>query len=127
MLAEENHRGWVRLPKDYFKSAGANFFLLRVKGNSMNRAVVNGERIEDGDLALVRQQPRPESGEVVVVLVDGEATIKRLAKGPGYYLLKPDSTNPKHEPIIVAKDFLIQGVVTRILKRGSEFLKFVDE
>ncbi|HEY7316257.1 MAG TPA: S24 family peptidase, partial [Candidatus Binatia bacterium] len=78
--------------------------------------------IEDGDLILVRQQERADPGIMVVALVDGEATIKKLVKGPGYYVLQPESTNPKHRPIIVTRDFRIQGIVCKVFKKGAEFL-----
>lgn len=119
---EENREGWVRLPKDFLKPPSAKFFLLRVRGDSMNRAKVAGRRIEDGDLVLVRQQPMADPGEIVVTLIDGEATIKRLLRGQGYYILKPESSNRKHQPIIVEQDFSVQGVVSRVLKKGSELL-----
>lgn len=122
MVAEQNIEGWVRLPKEYLKPTEANFFLLRVRGDSMNQAVVQEQSIESGDLLLVRQQATARSGEVVVALVDDEVTIKRLVKGEDYFLLKPESTNPKHRPIILNRDFQVQGVISRVLKRGSELL-----
>lgn len=122
MVAEQNIEGWVRLPKEYLKPTAANFFLLRVRGDSMNQAVVKEQRIESGDLLLVRQQATARSGEIVVALVDDEVTIKRLVKGEDYFLLKPESTNPKHRPIILNRDFQVQGVISRVLKRGSELL-----
>jgi repressor LexA len=85
----------------------------------MNKARVSGEKIEDGDLVLVRQQATANEGDIVVALIDGEATIKRFAKGSGYYVLKPDSSDTTHRPIVVDHDFHIQGVVRRVLKRGS--------
>src|SRR5499427_7590312 len=111
MPAEENILGQVQMPKEFLKPPGAKFFLLRVRGDSMNRAKIEGQTIEDGDLVLVRQQERADAGKIVVALVDGEATIKRLAEGPDYYVLKPESTSPKHRPIIVTQDFQIQVVV----------------
>lgn len=122
MLAEENLEGWVRLPKEFFRPSTVKFFLLHVKGDSMNRARVHGDLIEDGDLVLVRQQQSSDSGEVVVALVDGKATIKRLRRGAGYSVLKPESTSQLHHPIIVNKDFQVQGIVTRVLKKGSDII-----
>ena len=127
MVAEENLEGWVRLPKEFIAPPSAKFFLLRVRGDSMNKATVDGERIESGDLVLVRQQPTARSGDIVVALIDGEATIKRLVQGPGYFLLKPESTNPAHRPIILNNDFLIQGVVSRVLKKGSQLLDYLEQ
>jgi len=122
MPAEENMLGQVQIPKDFLKPPSAKFFLLRVRGDSMNRAKVEGQTIDDGDLVLVRQQERADPGKIVVALVDGEATIKKLIKGPGYYVLQPDSTNPKHRPIIVAQEFRVQGIVCKVFKEGGELL-----
>ncbi len=119
MIAEENREGWVRLPKELLKPSNRCFFFLRVRGDSMNRAKVGNERIEDDDLILVRQQATADSGEIVIALVDGEATIKRLVRAPGYWVLKPESTNPQHQAIVVGPDFQVQGVVCRVLKKGT--------
>jgi repressor LexA len=69
-------------------------FFLRVKGDSMI-----GAGILEGDLALVRPQPTAASGEIVVVLIDGEATLKRFFREEGRIRLQPE--NPALEPIIV--------------------------
>jgi len=122
MPAEENILGQVQLPKEFFKPPSSKFFLLRVRGDSMNRAKIEGQTIEDGDLVLVRQQERADPGKIVVALVDGEAIIKKLVKGHGYYVLQPESTNPKHRPIIFAQDFRIQGIVCKVFKKGGELL-----
>lgn len=122
MLAEENLEGWIRLPESGLTPSSSQFFLLRVKGDSMNRAEVQGGRIEDGDLVLVRQQQSADPGKVVVALIDGEATVKRLARGPNYYVLKPESTNKTHQPIVLDHDAMIQGVVCRVLKGGSSLM-----
>ncbi len=122
MVAEENYEGWVRIPKTQLSPPSGRFFLLRVHGDSMNRAVVAGKRIENGDLVLVRQQSSADSGAVVVALIDGEATIKRLGRGDDYWLLKPESTNRRHHPIVVDERFRVQGAVVAVLKRGADLL-----
>lgn len=119
MLAEENLEGWVRFPESALIPSTSQFFLLRIKGNSMDKAEVQGGRIEDGDLVLVRQQSSANPGDIVVALIDGEATVKRLAKGPNYFILRPESTNKEHQPIVLDRDTMIQGVVCRVLKGGS--------
>jgi SOS-response transcriptional repressor LexA len=123
MVAEENLEAWVRIPADLLKPGGSSFFLLRVRGDSMNQARVQGDLIENGDLAVVRQQGEAEPGQIVVALIGGEATIKRLTKGVGFWVLKPESTNRSHQPIILTDEFRVQGVVVRILKRGTELLE----
>jgi repressor LexA len=82
------------------------YFILKASGDSMNEAGIN-----DGDLVLVRQQPIARNGELVVALVDNEATIKELRVLPDKILLIPKSTNKQHHPIILERKFQIQGVV----------------
>jgi len=71
--------------------------------------------IADGSLVLVRQQPSADDGEVVVALIDDEATIKELRRSPSAVALTPRSKNPAHRPIILTEDFVIQGVVVASL------------
>ena len=90
---------------------GHTYFLLRAKGSSMNRA-----GIQDGDLVLVRQQPSAHNGEKVVALINDDATIKRFYHQGDVVVLKPDSTDKSHKPIVVSEEFTIQGVVIRDAK-----------
>jgi repressor LexA len=120
--ADQNIEAWIRLPRTLAKPNGGKLFLLRVRGNSMNLATLGKERIESGDLVLVRQQATPEVGKIVVATVDGEATLKRYLQGPGYGILKPESTEKHHQQIVVRSGFRVQGVVQAILKLGSELL-----
>ncbi len=122
MLADENVEGWVRLPPASVRPTSARFFFLRVRGDSMNRALVNGKLIESGDLVLVRQQSAADPGAIVVALIDGEATIKRFMQGDGYYYLRPESTNPEHQPIVLDERFGVQGIVIDVLKKGTTLL-----
>lgn len=82
------------------------YFLLRAKGDSMNE-----RGIEPGDLVLIRQQSTASNGDVVVALVDGEATIKEFQHHQKMIVLKPCSNNKKHQPIILTDEFKIQGLV----------------
>ena len=125
MLAEENIEGWIHLPKALARPASDKFFLLRVRGTSMNRAKVGGNTIEDGDLILVRQQPVARNGDIIVAMVDGEATVKTLVKAPGYVILKPESKDNSHSPIVVDRDFRVAGKVTHVLKKGFGLLQTV--
>ena len=87
-------------------------FLLRVKGDSMVEA-----HIVEGDLAVIRPQATAENGEIVVVLIDGEATLKRFFREGGQVRLQPE--NASLEPIIVAADtqeVTIVGKVTGLCR-----------
>jgi repressor LexA len=122
MIAQENIEGWLRLPKSSLRPSSAKYFLLRVRGDSMNQATIDGGRIENGDLLLVRQQPIAKKGDVIVALIDGEATVKRLDQGPGYYVLKPESANKSHKPIVIDGEFHVAGVACRVFKKGAELI-----
>lgn len=88
----------------------------------MNRASVHGKKIENGDLVLIRQQPDASDGAIVVALIDGQATIKRVRHGSDYVVLSPDSSNKNHRPFVVTDDLQIQGVVIDVLKRGERLI-----
>ena len=77
-------------------NGGAEYFALRVSGDSMNAT-----RIQDGDILIVRRQEEVENGEVAVVMVgDEDATVKRFYAAGSTVTLMPQSTNPEHHPQI---------------------------
>lgn len=91
---------------------GNDAFLLRVKGDSMIEA-----HIVDGDLAVVRPQSTAENGEIVVALIDGEATLKRFFREGHCIRLQPE--NASMEPMIIAadtQDVTIIGKVTGLCR-----------
>jgi repressor LexA len=94
ILAVENVEGYIRLDRSLLSSE--NVFLLRVQGDSMVEA-----HIQDGDFALVKPQANAENGEIVVALIEDEATIKRIFKKRDLIRLEP--ANPAMEPIVVRK------------------------
>ena len=94
ILAIENIEGYINLDRSLVSSG--DVFLLRVQGDSMIEA-----HIQDGDFALVKPQPNAENGEIVVALIEDEATIKRIFMKRDLIRLEP--ANPKMEPIIVKK------------------------
>lgn len=91
LLAAENIEDYLPVSKSIARSEG--MFYLKVKGDSMINAA-----ILDGDLVLVRPQPFVEQGEIAVVLIDDEATVKRFYKKNGRIELHPE--NPDYDPII---------------------------
>lgn len=105
ILAEENIEAAIPVSVNLAKSP-YKYFLLRAAGDSMNERNIN-----NSDLVLVRQQITANTGDNVVALIDGEATIKELQISGETIILKPKSTNKEHQPIILDRDFRIQGVV----------------
>jgi repressor LexA len=104
-LAEENIEKEISI-SDKIAKPPYKYFILRAVGDSMNRAGIN-----DGDLVLVRQQMTANNGDMVVALIDDEATIKKLRLRKDHIILEPDSTNPEYCPIVLERDFRIQGKV----------------
>jgi repressor LexA len=89
---------------------GADCFYLRVTGDSMIEA-----GIRDGDLALVRSQSTAENGEIVVALVEGEATLKRFYLEGGQIRLQP--ANAALQPMVVEGDRMAGiSIIGKLLK-----------
>lgn len=108
-LAEQRNEGVVRISTQIAKP-GKKYFLLRADGDSMNQA-----GIQNGDLMLIRQESTARQGEIVVALVDDEATIKVFERKGDHFVLQPKSNNPKYKPIIVHADLRIQGVFETVI------------
>lgn len=108
ITAQENVEGEFVLPASFAPRA-SDAFMLRVKGDSMV-----GAAILDGDLILVRPQPSAENGEIVVAMVDDEATVKRFYKEDGRIRLQPE--NPEMAPIF-SSDVTIVGRVEAVVRK----------
>ena len=107
ILATENIEEVFPLPRDIVKDAQC--FMLRVKGNSMIEA-----GIFDGDHVVVRQQPYAENGDIVVALLEDEATVKYFRRRRNRVYLEP--ANSSMEPI-VADNVQIIGKVLMSIRR----------
>jgi repressor LexA len=94
-LALEDFEGEVALDRSL--AGGSETFFLRVRGDSMI-----GDHIRDKDLALVHPQPMVDNGEISVVLIDDEATLKRVYKVGNALRLQPSNSTMK--PIIVGRE-----------------------
>ena len=107
-FAEENIEEYVRLPISLFGSG--EFYILRANGDSMVNA-----GIEDGDLVLIRQQSYANEGQIVVALMEDEATLKRYYPEPHKRRIRLHPENDSMRDIYVA-NCVIQGVAVKVLK-----------
>lgn len=114
LLAQENLEAMIPVSTTLVRR-GHRYFLLRAKGDSMTEA-----GIADGALVLVRQQATADDREIVVALVDDEATIKELRRSSDAVALVPRTRNPRHQPIVLRRDFQVQGVVVATLPDLSD-------
>lgn len=93
-------------------AGGAEYFGLQIKGDSME------PKISDGDIVIVRKQPDVESGEVAVVLVNGDdATVKRIKKSAAGITLI--ANNPAYDPMFYSNED-IEKMPVAILGRVVE-------
>lgn len=108
ILAVENIEEYFPLPT-HFVGSSEDVFMLRVRGDSMI-----GAGILDGDYVIVRQQRSADPGDIVVALLEDEATVKRFYKEAGRIRLQPE--NPALSPIY-ADDVTILGKVVGLVRR----------
>jgi repressor LexA len=111
ILAEENIEAMIAVSTKIAKPNNT-YFLLQAKGDSMDKKGIN-----DGDLVLVKQQNTADNGDMVVALIDDEATIKELRVNDDHVVLIPRSSNNTHTPIILSRDFIVQGVVVSTIPK----------
>jgi repressor LexA len=109
-IPQQDIEGYLSLDKTIAASGGS--FYLRIRGDSMKNA-----GMLPGDLVLIRPQSSADNGDVVVALVDGEATVKRFFREKGAIRLQPE--NEHLEPILIAPDtadFTIIGKVMSLFR-----------
>lgn len=106
ILAAENIEQTLPLPAEFARDST---FILRIKGDSMIEA-----GILDGDFVVVRQQSTATNGDIVVAMLDEEATVKRFFREADRVRLQPE--NAALEPIY-ARDVAILGKVTALFRR----------
>lgn len=107
ILATQNLEGYITY-SSYHTFDESKLFCLRVKGESMIDA-----GIFDGDYVIVEQRSYAENGEIVVAMVEDEATVKRFYKENGGFRLQPE--NKTMEPILV-KEVSVLGKVVALVR-----------
>ncbi len=110
ITAEENIEGYISIDKTMF--GNDSLFTLRVRGDSMI-----GAGILDGDIVIVRQQPTVDNNEIAVVIIDGEATLKRFIRHNDHIILRAE--NPAYGDIIVFsdQDVWVVGKLSGVLRK----------
>ena len=108
ILAFENIEDTFSIPSGYVKST-KELFMLRIKGESMIEA-----GILNGDLAIIERNNTAENGEIVIALIDNDATLKRFYKEKDHIRLQPE--NSSMSPIIV-KDCTILGKLVGLYRK----------
>lgn len=109
ILAEENIEDYFPVPADYLKTTSKDFFMLEIQGDSMVNA-----GIYDGDLVIAQKQNNAENGEIVIALMDDEATVKSYYKEKDHIRLQPE--NEKYDPILT-KNARVLGKIVGLYRK----------
>lgn len=100
---------------DLYVEAGANIqadFCLKAKGDSMI-----GARIYDGDIVFIRKQPMVEDGEIAAVIIDDEATLKRVYYDQEAGVLQLFAETRNIKPCVsVVKNWITSGLLVKLLR-----------
>jgi repressor LexA len=120
-FADDHVQGYLKVSPAVIKK-NKNVFVVRAKGNSMNKAFIGRENIDDGDYVLVDSDYKnPENGDYVLSVIDGVANIKRFKKDNdrGLIILLSESTS-NYDPIYIHRDdsdfYSVAGKVVGVLK-----------
>jgi len=112
-FADDYIEDYINVSKKIIRGSKQDYFFVRAIGDSMGR-----ENINDTDYVLVRKTQDIENGDNVVAVVNGLGTIKKIRKEEDKIVLMPNSTNPKHKPVVLhpEDEILICGKVEKIIK-----------
>ncbi len=102
ILAVEQIEGYI--PYSGRVSRDKPLFALRVRGDSMIKA-----GILSGDIVIAEKTPAAQNGEIVIAMIEDEATVKRFYKERGYFRLQPE--NDDYEPIITSEVVILGKVL----------------
>ena len=112
IMAEENFQGFLNL-KSFFRGKEGGIFVLKVEGDSMS-----GVGIYDGDWVVVKRAAVVESGEIGVVYIGEDATVKRIFNVGDGLRLQPE--NPVYRPVTLragADSFQVGGKVVGVVRK----------
>lgn len=109
ILADENIVEYYPISSEFIPPK-SNSFMLKVRGDSMmNAGILNGDYI------MVKQTSQANNGDIVVALIEDEATVKTFYQENGYIRLQPE--NPSFEPIICKEDVSIVGTICGLMRK----------
>ncbi|NCS99031.1 hypothetical protein GW764_02475 [Candidatus Parcubacteria bacterium] len=120
IFANENIEGYIKISKNLLKKC-KNIFAIRAQGLSMNKSIINGNTIEDGDYLIIdSSDTSPSNGDVVLSVIDEMANIKKYVwdEANNQIVLVSESTKDI-PPIYIHEDdsFMINGKVIQVIKK----------
>lgn len=122
MVAEEEDNGEILVEETILKGK-RKVFGVELRGDSMDQRRLNGINLANGNFAIVVKEEEVRTGDVVLAIIEGGATIKSFKREKGMIVLYPESSNPRHKPIYVKESdmdsAMIAGKVLTVLSNPS--------
>ena len=117
---EEEHIGMLKIDRSLVGKKD-NLFSLIIKGDSMDRANIDGKNIQEGNYVIVQRDSEVRDGDIVVAIIENSATVKKFKKIKDMIVLYPQSSNPQNQPIYLDRDTesIINGKVIKVLENPS--------
>lgn len=122
-FADDNIEGYLKVSPSIVKN-NKNVFIVKAKGNSMNKSTVNGDSIDDGDYVLVdAEKKNPENGDYVLSIIDGLANIKKFKKDSAReMIILLSESSSSYDPIYIHQNdrdfYSVAGKVVGVLKNS---------
>ncbi|MEY2640893.1 MAG: hypothetical protein RL150_286 [Candidatus Parcubacteria bacterium] len=119
IFATENIQGYIKISKNILKKC-KNIFAIRAQGFSMNKAIIDGKTIEDGDYLIIDADNKtPRTGDIVLSVIDDMANVKRYIWDEQNNQVVLASESTQHiPPIFIHEDdsFMVNGKVIQVIK-----------
>jgi repressor LexA len=123
-LAQENIQKYLKITQTSLKrSKPDGLIAVRAVGESLNKADIRGENIEDGDYVVVDCKQQPSNGDYVLSIIDGAANFKKFFKDDSKNEIRLVSESTQeippiilHESDINSSGYMVNGVVVRVIK-----------
>jgi len=120
IFAEENIEGYLKMSSNLLNKRDG-IFALRIDGDSMNKAKINGKKLEDGNIVLIDSEYRnPKNGDYVLSIIDGMANLKKFVVEKSTNTIKLISESTKsYKPIYISSDddYMINGRIIDVIKK----------
>lgn len=118
IIADEHIEQYMTVSESLLKKRG-NIFALVAKGDSMNKARINGENIEENDYVIVDgDQRNPTPGDYILSIISNCANIKKYARSKDGNIALLSESESKYAPIYISEDdeFIVNGKVVQVIK-----------
>jgi len=119
IFAKENFEGYIKVSKNIIRTSN-ELLAIKASGNSMNKADVKGQKIEEGDYVIVDTKKQPRNNDYILAIIDNCANIKKLSINTKNKIISLVSESTEKHPVIFIHEndnFLINGVVECVIKK----------